>query len=368
MIKPIRILQVFAQMNRGGAETMIMNLYRNIDRSKVQFDFVVHTEKKCEFDDEIEKLGGRIFSMPRYNGKNHIYYKKSWEQFFNKHSEYKIIHGHVRSTASIYLRIAKRYGLITIAHSHSTSSGTGFSSIVKNLLQYPIRYIADYFFACSETAGVWLFGKKTCKNNNFYILNNSIDAKRFIYDKKTRSKKRREFQIDNKLVIGHIGRFNIPKNHEFLIEIFKTVYDKNNNVVLMLVGDGELRHVIEKKVEDLGLMGSVIFTGVRSDISELLQAMDVFVFPSLYEGLGIAIIEAQASGLPCIVANTIPREAYITHLVEGLSLKVSKNKWADRILKICNDYERINTYEEIKINGYDIKETGKFLERFYLDR
>jgi glycosyltransferase involved in cell wall biosynthesis len=368
MIKPIRILQVFAQMNRGGAETMIMNLYRKIDRSKVQFDFMVHTNEKCVFDDEIQELGGKIFRVPAYNGKNHICYKKSWEQFFNNHSEYNTIHGHVRSTASIYLAIAKKNGLITIAHSHSTSSGAGFSAIVKNLLQYPIRYIADYLFACSETAGVWLFGKKACKKNNFYILNNAIDAKIFIYNKNTRSKVRREFRIDNNFVIGHIGRFNTPKNHKFLIEVFKTVYDQNNNVVLMLVGDGELRHVIEKKVEDLGLMGSVIFTGVRSDISELLQAMDIFVFPSLYEGLGIAVIEAQAAGLPCIVANTVPREAYVTNLVESLSLKASKDKWADRILKICNDYERINTYEEIKINGYDIKETGKFLERFYLDR
>src|SRR5690625_2672586 len=152
MQKPNRILHVFGGMGRGGAETMVMNLYRKIDRSKIQFDFIVHTQNKCDFDDEIELLGGRIYRVPRYNGKNHFQYKRAWHKFLMNHPEYKIIHGHVRSTASIYLKIANSYGLITISHSHNTSSGKGFSAIVKNIFQYKIRYIADYLFACSQTA------------------------------------------------------------------------------------------------------------------------------------------------------------------------------------------------------------------------
>lgn len=364
MTEPIRVLHVFGKLNRAGAETMIMNLYRNINRSKIQFDFIVHTEEKCDYDEEIRYLGGKIHRVPRYLGKNHLTYKKVWNKFFKAHPEYKIIHGHVRSTASIYLKIAKRYGLATIAHSHNTSSGTGFLAIVKNTLQYPIRYIADYFFACSENAGIWLFGKKTCEKNNFYILNNAIDTQKFIYNSDVSLKKREEFLIVDKLVIGHIGRFHTQKNHEFLIDIFKELHDRNKNSVLMLVGDGELRKSVEKKVSDLGLTDSVIFTGVRSDIPELLQMMDVFVFPSLYEGLGIVTIEAQAAGVQCIVADTVPDEVFITDLIKKVSLRKSAKAWADIILQ-CQNYKKRNTIKEIKSAGFDIKDTANKIEAFY---
>ena len=160
MSEPIRILHVFGQMNRGGAETMIMNLYRHIDRTKIQFDFMVHSEEKCAFDDEIGQLGGKIYRVPRYNGRNHFLYIKEWSKFISNHKEYKIIHGHIRSTASFYLKVCKDNDRVTIIHSHSTSSGSGIiSSVVKNILQYPIRKIADYFIACSIPAGKWLFGE-----------------------------------------------------------------------------------------------------------------------------------------------------------------------------------------------------------------
>jgi glycosyltransferase involved in cell wall biosynthesis len=368
MATKTRILHVLGGLNRGGAETMVMNLYRFIDKSKIQFDFIVHTTDKCDYDDEIHELGGKIYHIPRYTGKNHYLYKKVWRNFFQKHPEYQIIHGHMRSTASIYLRIAKQYGLTTIAHSHSTSSGTGFSAIVKNLLQYPIRYIADYLFACSYNAGMWLFGKKACQKDNFFIVNNAIDTKKFIYDKNKREKKRKEFRIEDKFVVGHVGRFHTSKNHQFIVDIFKEVHDRNSNTVLVLVGDGELRQSIENKVQELGLENSVIFTGVRSDIPEIFQAFDVFVLPSLYEGLGMVAIEAQATGLPCIVADTIPKEAFVTDLIHVLSLKESKNHWVNKILELAesSNKKRINTYEQIKLRGYDIKETSEWLEKFYL--
>ena len=361
-----RVLHVFGRLNRGGAETMVMNLYRNIDRSKVQFDFIVHTTDKCDYYDEIKSLGGKIYSIPAYIGKNHFQYKKAWLNFLKRHQEYKIIHGHVRSTAAIYLKIAKKYGLVTIAHSHSTSSGVGFSAIVKNILQYPIRYTADYLFACSSNAGEWLYGKKACQKEKFFIIKNAIDAKKFIYDEDKRNEMRREFNLEDKYVIGHIGRFNSPKNHKVLIDIFKELHDKNDKTVLILVGDGELKPIIEKKVADLELSNSVIFTGVRSDIPELLQAMDIFLFPSLFEGLGIVAIESQAAGLHCIVADTIPDEAFITDLIEKVSLNLSTDLWVEKILKYADGYERSNTYQKIKLSGYDIRKTAKGLEEFYL--
>lgn len=360
----IRILHVLGCLNRGGAETMVMNLYRDIDRTKVQFDFIIHTRDKCAYDDEIESLGGKIYRVPRYNGKNHFQYKKAWNIFFQEHPEYKIIHGHVRSTASIYLKIAKKYGLTTIAHSHSTSSGIGFSGIAKNILQYQIRYIADYLFACSESAGIWLFGKKACQKDNFYILNNAIDTQKFIYNQKKRMEKRKEFQLEDKFVIGHVGRFYGPKNHKFLIDVFKAVHERNNNAVLMLVGDGELQQSIEKKVNDLGLSNNVMFTGVRPDIPDILQFMDVFLFPSLYEGLPVTLIEAQAAGLPCIISDTITNEVCITPYIRPVSLSKTANEWAEIVIS-SGKIDRIDTSYYIEKNGFDIRETVEELTMFY---
>ena len=175
MVEPIRILHVLGALNRGGAETMVMNIYRNIDRNRVQFDFIVHTNEKCDYNDEIINLGGKIYSMPRYNGKNHIKYKKAWNNFFKRHIEYKIVHGHMRSTAAIYLSIGKKHGLKTIAHSHSTASrGNKFEKLVKNVLQIPLRYTANYLFACSEEAGKWLFGKKAIKKDTDFEKNQHL--------------------------------------------------------------------------------------------------------------------------------------------------------------------------------------------------
>ncbi|AFA48879.1 glycosyltransferase EpsF2 [Acetobacterium woodii DSM 1030] len=343
---------------------MIMNLYRNIDRSKIQFDFVIDRADELFFADEIRNLGGKIYILPKFNFRNSFIFNNAWKNFFEKHPEYKIIHGHVRSTASIYLKTAKKYGLVTIAHSHSTSSGMGFSAIVKNMLQYRIRYIADYFLACSEEAGVWLFGKKTCKKKNFYIFNNAIDMKKYIYNKEIRTMKRKELNLEDKFVIGHVGRFVKPKNHKFLIDVFKKVHDKEPSAVLLLIGEGELKPQIEKKVINLGLHDSVLFTGVRSDIPELLQAMDIFVFPSLYEGLGIVTIEAQTSGLPCIVADTIPKEAFITELIQKIPLKEDKKLWVEEILKF-KDANNRETPKEIMVSGFDIEEKAHEIESLY---
>ncbi|MEK3837778.1 glycosyltransferase family 1 protein [Paenibacillus sp. FSL R7-0128] len=358
---PVRILHVFGIMNCGGAETFIMNVYRNIDREKIQFDFIVHSEDKGYYDDEIEALGGTIYSIPKFKGKNIREYIKSWNVFFDTYKDYQIIHSHIRSTASVFLSMAKKRGIITIIHSHNTSSGKGIIATIKNLLQLPLRKISHYRFACSIDAGEWLYGKK-----KFEVMNNAIDAKKFTFDQSTRDRYRKELELVDKFVVGHIGRFHEQKNHEFLLDMFKSLNTKHPNTVLLLIGDGDLRYTIERKIIKLGLQNSVVLLGVRSDIPQLLQAIDVFAFPSIYEGLGIVVIEAQAAGLPCVISDVVPSEVGITDLVKFISLKENPEYWAKEVITSRDSNIRKSTFEKIKKANYDVKDQVKLLEDFYL--
>ena len=366
MNEPIRVIQVLAQMKRGGAETMIMNLYRKIDRTKVQFDFVVHTDEKCDYDDEICRLGGMIFRVPRYTGRNHFKYTKAWENLLVQHPEYRIIHGHVRSTAAIYLKIAKRHKLVTIAHSHSTSSDE--HKAIKRILQCPISLIAEYMFACSMSAGEWLFGKKALMSDKFYILNNSIETGIFKQNSTTRIRIRDEYELGEKVVVGHIGRFDPLKNHAHILEIFNEILKQHKDSMLLLIGDGALRQAIAKKAMDMKLDDRVLFLGIRSDVPQLLQAMDLFLFPSLYEGLGIVLIEAQAAGLPCLASDRVPKEAKVTDLLVYIPLEESPERWAQKALKMAKDNPRRDRSDEVKAAGYDIAESARWLQDFYLAR
>ena len=362
----IRVLQVFGRMDRGGAETMIMNIYRNIDRTKVQFDFAVHTTDKCDFDDEIKRLGGRIYSVPKYSVKNALVYRKNWQNLLSKHPEWTIVHSHIRSTASIILSVADKLGKVTIAHSHSISSGKGVKAIIKTALQKQIK--ADYYMACSNAAGEWLFGKETVKSDIFFVLPNAICVNDFKFDLKCRSITRKKLGVTDEVLIGHIGRFVTEKNHSFLIEVFKEIAYRTKKARILLVGRGELEEPIKKRVEELGLQDKTIFAGVRSDVNELLQAMDLFVFPSLYEGLGIVLVEAQTSGLRCVLSDKVPKEAIMSDdLVTIKSLNDSASDWAEHILSRVN-YERVGCEQQIKEKGYDISSTSKWLEEFYLEK
>lgn len=364
----VRVLQVIGSLNNGGSQAMIMNIYRNIDRSKLQFDFIIDRADELFFADEIIELGGKIYTMPTFSLKNSFEFIKAWHTFFKEHPEYKIIHGHVRSTASIYLKIANRYGLVTIAHSHNTSSGKGITSILKNILQYPIRYTADDLFACSRFAGEWLYGKNVVRNENFFVIKNAIETDKFVHNLQVRNNKRKDMGLEGKFIIGHIGRFHEQKNHTFIIDIFKEIYKINGDSVLMLVGDGKLRQLIEEKANKMGLKDSVIFMGVRSDIPELLQVMDVFLFPSLFEGLPVTVIEAQAAGLKCFLSDTITKEVVITDLITSIGLDKSATYWANLIVGFIDGYSRKNMYSEILKNEYDIKENAQRLQCFYISK
>ncbi|MCL2410685.1 MAG: glycosyltransferase family 1 protein [Treponema sp.] len=367
MNKATRILHVLGNLDRGGAETFIMNIYRHIERSRIQFDFMVHTMDKWAYDDEILSLGGQIYRVPPYRIVNHVQYESEWSKFLKNNNSYKMIHGHMTSTASVYLKLAKRKGITTASHSHNTSSGQGVSAIIKDMLQVPLKSMADYLFACSMAAGKWCYGKDFHERTNFHMIQNAIDTEKFIYNPFVRNLKREELGIESKFIIGHIGRFNAQKNHSFLIDIFKNIYDQNRNAILLLVGDGVLRKNIEKKVEKLGLKDNVIFTGVRSDIPELLCAMDVFLLPSLYEGLPVTLVEAQANGLRCIISDVITQEAKVTNLLEYLPLQESASYWARKILEFEKGYERENMQKVMANAGFDIKNVAKWLEDFYCE-
>lgn len=368
METPVRILQVVNSLHFGGLQSFIINLYHNMDRRQIQFDFIVIPESEIGLYDEAKQMGARIYVCPRYKFVNYFSYIAWWNRFFQMHPEYKVIHGHVRSTSAIYLSIAKKYGLKTIAHSHSTSNGNGFLGIIKTLMQYRTRYIADYMFACSDIAGQWMFGKKTLNKSNYRMIPNGIDLKRFEYSVEKRNAIRKAIGVKDKdFLIGHIGRFTIPKNHIFLVNLFAAYLEKYPDSCLLMVGDGELWDTVKKECQKLHILDRVIMPGAKSNTEEYYQAMDVFVFPSLWEGLPVTVVEAQASGLPCIISDTITKEVKLTTLVKYLSLK-RESDWIETIEKYRKrKREGCEHKDLLMLNKFDSQRVAAELSSFYLD-
>ena len=359
---PIRILHVVTYMGRGGLETMLMNYYRRIDRAKVQFDVVVHREFRSDYDDEIEMLGGRIFRLPRLVPWSQSYIK-TLEQFFHNHPEYKIVHVHQDCLSSVILKIAEKCGIpIRIAHSHNSNQDKNIKYPIKLFFKRQIPKYATHLFACGKDAGDWMFSGAP-----YRVVNNAIDTRRYVYNPEIRQSMRNSLGIDDSdFVVGHVGRFSPQKNHEFLLDVFAHLKRQEEKAVLLLVGDGELRSEMEKKAMDLGISQSVIFTGIRNDVPDLMQAMDCFVFPSNYEGLGIVAIEAQASGLSCVVSTGVPSECNITSHINHISLDADKSIWVNKILEF-RKCMRCDTSKEIIRAGYDIESNASWLQNYYLE-
>lgn len=368
-MEPIRVLHNIASLHFGGAQAFLMNVYNNIDREKVQFDFVVTPEEKKDLYEQVEQMGGRIFVCPKYTGKNHFAYCRWWNDFFAEHPEYHVIHGHVRSTASIYLKIAKKYGLVTIAHSHSTSNGSGISAIVKNIMQLPIRHTADYLFACSDKAGKWLYGEKATKQPNYRMIPNGVDLKRFAFHEEKRRQMRNQLGIaEDTFVVGHIGRITVPKNHQFLVELFAAYHKENPQSRLLLVGDGELFEAVQQQCTQLGIREAVIMVGSKTNTEDYYQAMDIFVFPSLWEGLPVSVVEAQANGLSCLLSDVITRDVDLTDQVKYLSLN-EKSRWINEIARACPKPRTAASPENRrKLQPFDASVVAKQLQDFYLEQ
>lgn len=356
----IRILHMIAALEMGGSQALVMNLYRNIDRQRIQFDFVLDHPERDDYVAEVKALGGRIFTMPSFHG-NVPEIRRAWDEFFTQYPEYRVLHSHVRSYASIYLPIAEKHGVKTIIHSHSTSNGSGLSSLVKAALQYPLRYQADVLMSCTREAGIWLYGKKACQGDRFFLLPNAVDVNKFRYHESTRREYRQSMGLDGKLVIGHVGRFHEAKNHDFLLESVAALQAFRPDAVLLLVGDGELRTEIERKIEELGLRGRVILTGNRGDVSELMQAMDLLAFPSKWEGLPVTIVEAQAAGLPCLISDRITHDVDLSSLVRRLPID-SPERWAEAM---AHPAPRQDVCQRITDAGFEIGESVKRLSELY---
>lgn len=355
-----RILHIVTYMGRGGLETMLMNYYRHIDRSKLQFDFLVHRDFEADYDKEILSLGGKIYHIRRLIPWSH-FYKQELINFFKLHSEYRIVHVHQDCLSSVALKCAAECGIpARIAHCHSSSQDKNIKYLFKLYYMRRIPKFATHYIACSKAAGQWMFS-----GHPFDILPNAIEINKYIYSLSTAKQIRARLGFDSStLVLGHVGRFYPAKNHLFLLDILMQLKKQYNNTKLLLVGDGPLRKDIEEKAVSLGIRKDIIFTGVRSDVNDLMQAMDVFVFPSLYEGLGIAVIEAQASGLPCIISDCVPSESILTNCVIQLPLSAGVAVWVSKIMELSH-MARKNTFEEICAHGFDISESTQKLETYY---
>ena len=363
--EPIRILQVVGKMSYGGMETLIMNVYRNIDRNKVQFDFLVHYPEAGEYDEEIKRLGGKIYYMPRTKISNYFIYKKAIKKFFAEHHEFSAVHGHLHNLAFVYMPIAKKYDIECIMHLHNNSVERNIKGKIGYFCTRMGISSADYVFACSESAAqFYLQGKYN--NVSYKIIRNGIDTNKFSYNELVRQNMRKEYQCENKFVVLHVGRFFEQKNHRFLIEIFKEIVEQEKESVLFMIGVGPLKEGIEKQVKDLGLEKQVCFLDAKSNVNEWMQMADCFLLPSLYEGLGIVLIEAQTSGLRCITTKEkVAKETKITKNIEYLSLGESAKEWADKILA-TNKENRESCDEQVRKAGFDIKDTAKWLENWYL--
>ena len=357
----LRILHVVTYMGLGGLETMIMNYYRKIDKEKIQFDFLVHRSEKAYYDEEIENLGGKIYHLPRLNPFSSSY-KNVLKEFFISHPEYKIVHIHQDCLSGIIAKIAKNCGVpVRIAHSHNSNQDKNFKYPIKLFFKRNIPKYATHLFACGKKAGEWMFS-----GADFEILNNAIEVSKYTFSPAKRSEVRKTFGIDDKkFVVGHVGRFSPQKNHTFLLDIFLEI-SKKCDALLLLVGDGELRSEIEKKVELLGISNKVMFLGKRNDVYDIMQAMDCFVFPSKYEGFPVSVVEAQASGLPCIISDTVPLDCKITDLIEQISLQNSVVDWSNKVFAVKMN-KRSDTSKIIKYSGFDIETNVKKLTELYLN-
>lgn len=362
----VRVAHVIGKWLGGGVEAVVMNYYRNIDHNKIQFDFICDDDSTNIPYEEIEKLGGKVMLVPPYQ--KPFKYHKTLKKIL-KEGNYKIVHSHINTLSVFSLFAAKCAGVpVRIAHNHSTTNKKEWKkNLLKQFLRPFVKVFATDYFACTEHAGRWAFGNKKFEKGKVFVLNNAIELGKFQYDVKLRREKRKEFKInDNTLVVGHAGRFVTQKNHNYIIDVFNEVHKKNSDSILMLVGQGPLMDEIKNKVKKLKLDDCVMFLGQRNDINELYQVFDIFLFPSLYEGLGMVLVEAQVSGLPCLASTEVPCIAKVTENLDFIDLDCAPEIWSTFILNYIGKFDRKSYIEEISDKGYNIKIENKKLENYYL--
>lgn len=376
-MEPVRVLHVLGGTSLGGAESRIMDLYRQTDRSRVQFDFLVHSDEQPRkpqfYDEEIQKLGGHIYVLPKMKLYNYGAYRQAIKKFFKEHHEFVAVHGHMTSTAGIYLPIAKQYGIPrTIAHARSAGVDKGLKGLATRMMRLGLADKAEDCFACSKEAAVSVFGQSAYDKGKVTLFPNAIDPDKFAYSEQKRRYIRDELGIGEKFVVGHVGRFHHSKNHEYLARVFASFYEKyrqlsGREAVLLLLGEGGLMEPIRELCRELGIGKNVIFAGNRGDVEAYYNAMDLFCFPSRFEGLPGTVVEAQASGLPCFVSDRVTGEVGITELVRYESIDESPECWADLMLEKAMHLDKRRSYaKEIAEAGFDVKRQAQKLQEYYM--
>lgn len=393
MKTPIHVLHVLGGVGLGGAESRIMDLYRQMDREQIQFDFLVHdsavkngfrdagqtgdaatqqgknneyVRKPQFYDEEIQSMGGHIYVLPKFKVYNYFSYRKAVKAFFAAHREFRVVQGHMTSTAGIYLPIAKKAGIpVTVAHARNAGVVKGLKGLATRFFRRGLAKKADYCFTCSALAGQDVFGGEAMNAGRVKIIHNAVDVDRFSYNEKARQETRAQLGISDELVLGHVGRFEYQKNHPYLLDVFAAVCRERPDARLLLLGDGEDRAAMEEKSRQLGVADRVHFLGNRGDVARFYQAMDIFLLPSFFEGLPGVLVEAQAAGLRCLVSDTVTGEAKATDLVTYLSIGEPPARWAKEILKQA-DYDRRDTAQEMRAAGFDVRTQAEGYCRFYL--
>ena len=373
MSEKVKVLYFIDRMLRGGIQTFVIENMKHMDKNKIQIDYLLLDDGvKYELEDTLKEMGSNVYKLKGVwlrKPTDYFNYFKKIDEFFSQHNDYKVVHLHSSSKNFYILKSAKKYGIpVRIAHSHNIGfqSKNKIQIMIGNLCKPLLKKYATDYFACAYLAGEWLFGKKAVKDGKVRVIHNAVEYEKFKFNEEKRIEIRNRLNINEKLVIGNVGRFSEQKNHEFLIDIFNEIHKKNKRSTLMLIGKGEKEEIIRKKVKELGLENDVIFMGFCDNVNELMWAMDIFLMPSLHEGLPVVGIEAQAAGLPCFMSKyVITDEVKITELVKFIELKQSPSEWAEEILN--SDLNRKNTKAEIEQAGYLIMDTAKELENFYIN-
>lgn len=367
----MKVLQVLSSTNvNSGIANVVINYYRHIDREKVQFDFLAFWEAPNNYDHEIESLGGKVYYFTQPGLKTYFKSKKELEQFVSAHKgEYDVIHCHEILISKMVFKTARKYGNpVCISHSHNSRLSDGLIKKIRNrIIITGLSKKSNYCFACSKDAAVKAFGKKILKSKKYCLIYNAINLEKFRFLQSEREQIREELGLGNSLVLGNVGRLCYQKNQSFAVEVLREVIRERGDVKLLLVGEGPDKDNLIKRIEKYDMMDNVVFTGIRHDIPQLLSAMDYFVFPSIYEGLGIALVEAQTNGLLSVCFDDLPEEVFLTDLIKGFDKNESASEWAKWILQTSKQsIDRQKGYIQVKQKNFDIKDSAECLAALYL--
>lgn len=366
-MKKTSVLMVLGNTGRGGAQTFAMNLLRMIDKEKYQIDFAVNEIRKNGYTQEMYKLGSKIYEIPFFKGYNWGTYVKTWDRLLSEH-HYDIVHGHVSSSASIYLKEARRHGCKTIAHSHSAGyRGNWIERQVKKVFTVGVKSQADYWFACSKLAAERLFGQNYANYAHYYDIPNAIIADNYLFCEESRNLIRSQNGINfEQRVYGHVGSFTAPKNHEFLLEVFSRIAANDPKAVLVICGDGERESEIQARIESLKISEKVLLVGNVANVNEYMMAMDAMIFPSFFEGFPVTILEAQAAGLPIVLSDTITDEVFLTDCIHPMSLSSGAEAWASKAMKLKSG-NRVSMNAHISASKYNMKNCVEQIENIYCE-